>query len=726
MGRTRGMLSMALVLAMASWSAAARASETQMWIADQPADHARAESRGVVVRPDGSLRLGPRAESSAAESLAVIWAIAPLPDGSVAIAGDRGRVDRWTESGGVRPWVRLPVGQVLCLAVDGDQLVAGTGPPGLVYRIGSHGDTTLVARTGERYVWGLAPAGRGAWYAATGTRGRLMRVTNGKATIVLDTDESNLVSVVADGHGGAFAGGDSKGRVLRVSADGRVGTVFDASEEEIRALALAADGTLYAAGLGSPAITLDGAGPSPAGGDDDDNSPHPEARPAAPPSGGGGGGRATLYRIVPDSSAAAVWSSPQSLVFALATVTGSLAAQTPEGGPGIAIGTGNRAGVYVLGPPNSGALWLAMPQGQVTAMAMGRDGRLFAATSNPGSLWRLGPGRAERGELLSSVLDARRIARYGRVAWHGSAGGGRVTLATRTGNVDPPDTTWSAWAEARDEHAVSAPARYLQWRATLAGGDPRVESVEIGWREQNLPPRVDELTVAPQGIGFREGELTPRSEPVTQTLPSGTRVEYSYSATTAKTLRALPAVARGLRTLQWKGSDPNGDPLTYTVELRREGGEGWTEIGKDLDASSFTWDTNALPDGRYRVRVTASDAGGNGLGEGLSGVAVSEPFGIDNTPPTVSRFEARPEPGAVMVSGSAEDAQTLVTRLEVALDDGDWRLISPAGGLADQARLEFSARIPDVTAGPHSVAVRAVDMAGNTAVRSVAVTVAKR
>jgi hypothetical protein len=237
---------------------------------------------------------------------------------------------------------------------------------------------------------------------------------------------------------------------------------------------------------------------------------------------------------------------------------------------------------------------------------------------------------------------------------------------------------------------------------------------------------VDELSVAPQGLGFREGELTPRSEPVTQTLPSGTRVEYSFSATNAKGLRALPVVARGLRTLQWKGSDPNGDPLTYKVELQREGATTWTEIAKDLDASSFTWDTNALPDGRYRVRVTASDAEGNGLGEGLTGQATSEPFGIDNTPPAVTRFEARPEPGAVAVSGAAEDGQTLITRLEVALDDGDWQLISPAGGLADEQKVEFSAKIPDVSAGPHSVAVRAVDQAGNTAVRSMPVTVPKR
>src|SRR5262245_48335010 len=140
----------------------AHATETQLWVSDQPGDYARAEAHGVVVGADGVLALGPRAQSSPAESLSVIWAVALLKDGSVALAGDGGRIDRWTESGGVRPWVKLRTGQVLCLAADGDGLVAGTAPGGAIYHIGARGDTTLLARTGERYVWGLAPAGKGA------------------------------------------------------------------------------------------------------------------------------------------------------------------------------------------------------------------------------------------------------------------------------------------------------------------------------------------------------------------------------------------------------------------------------------------------------------------------------------------------------------------------------------------------------------------------------------
>ena len=688
----------AVVCGMMALPGTAGAVDTQIWISDSPADYAKAESEGVVVSPEGVLSLGPRSASSPAESLTVIWALAAMADGSVALAGDGGRVDRWTESGGVRPWVRLPVGQVLALASDGDGLVAGTGPDGVIYRIGAKGDTALVARTGERYVWGLATAGKGAWWAASGTRGRLLKIEGGKSRIVLDTEESNLVSIASDGRGGCWAGGDSKGRVVHVSASGQASTTYDAAEDEVRALALGADGALYAAALTASATAT--------GGEDDEMVVRPQPVRSAV-----SGGRATVYRIVPDSSSAAHWVSPHPFVFALAATQ-----------DGMVAATGNRAALFLLGRGGIASQWLSAPQGQVTAVATDRRGRLFAATSNPGALWRVGPERADRGELSSSVHDARRFARFGKVRWRGDAGGGRVEIETRSGNTDPPDTTWSRWRKAGGEDRAAA-ARYFQWKIELAGGNPRVDAVEVAWRERNLGPRVEEVTVAPQGIGFREGDLQPRTEPVTQTLPGGQRVEYSISTGGAKALEELPMWARGLRTLQWRGSDPNGDPLTYQVDLRSEGANHWTSVGKDLETTSFTWDTRGVPDGRYRIRVSASDAAANALGEELEANASSEPFTVDNTEPQITRFDLSGESRAVVVTGAAEDGQSILVRVDVSVDDAEWREVSPEGGLAEERSMSFRARLPNLEPGEHLVAVRVVDQAGNGATRAGRVTV---
>jgi len=682
----------------------AAAAETEWWVTDSASDLAKAESRGVLVDPDGVLSLGPSQREWKSDSIGVIWAIAPLPDGSIAVAGDRGRIDRWTEKDGLRPWASLGTGQVLALAPAGNGVVAGTGPGGAVYRVGAAGDTTLLARTGERYVWGLAPAANGAWYAATGTRGKLFRVSAGQAKVLLDSDESNLVSIVADGKGGCFAGGDSKGRVFHVRADGSTRTVYDAAEDEVRALALGRDGALYAAGLTGSATETSGAGAG------DDEKPTP-AKSAV------GGARSTIYRIVPDSSVTTWWVAAQPMIFALA--------ETPQG---LLAATGNRAGIYRIDRLNGATQVALFPQGQVTALTVAKSGAVIAAGSNPGAIWKLGPERAARGELISPTQDLKRIAQFGRVRWNGG-GGGNVRIETRSGNSDPPDTTWSPWNGGNvgeDGATITAPpARYLQWKVILDSPATRISSIEAATRERNLPPRVDDLVVAPQGVGFREGELAPRVESVTQNLPGGQKVEYSLpSASTPKQLRDLPMWALGIRTLQWRGSDPNGDPLTYLVEVRAEGARDWIEIGRDLTNSTFTWDTRGLPDGRYRIRVTASDRASNPLGEDATGVAMSAPFIVDNTPPRIEKFEAQGRAGEITFTGEAADGENVLTRVEVALDDDVWRQVTPESGLTDSRSVRFHGRWTDVKAGDHTFSVRAVDAGGNPAVRSVHVTVA--
>lgn len=673
---------------------AAQAAETQWWTSNSPADHAKSEARGVVVDADGVLRAGPRAESFATDSLSVAWCAVQLRDGSLAVGGDRGRVLRWSEKSGWRVWARLGGGQVLALAADGDGAVAGTGPRGLVYRIGANGDTTRLGSTGERYVWGLASAGPGAWYAATGTKGRLVKLAGGRATTLLDTEESNLVSLVADGKGGVYAGGDSRGRVYQVRADGSARTLFDAGEDEVRALALGSDGFLWAAGLSVSAATDESA---------PDDGPQPVKSAVT-------GGRAVVYRISAEGEGNVWWTSPQPLVFALA-----FADRTPLAA------TGNRAGIYRLERSNAASLWLAPAQGQVTALVPAAAGVTYAVTSNPVALWRVGPGIAEGGELIASVLDARRFARFGRVLGHHT---GAAAFSTRSGNGDTPDTTWSRWQPVTGDGAIaSPPGRFLQWKVRMGSADARVDEVSVSYREANQPPRIEDLSVAPQGQGFREGEMSTRTESITQSLPGGQKVEYSATIGGVKPLREMPLWARGLRTLQWRGLDPNGDALRYRVAVRSEPDGDWIEIGKDLEVSVLTWNTNTLADGRYRVKVTASDAEGNAVGEGLSTEAVSEPFSIDNTPPQVTELTATADGKGVGVAGSATDREGWLQRLDLSTDDGAWHSLSPDGGLSDAPRLSFHVTLTDLAPGPHLVSVRAIDAAGNAGTRAVRVTV---
>ena len=691
--RTIHILSCALLALMLSASAS-RATETQWWVANTAADHARAEAMGVLVDPDGVLRAAPRTTTVSTDSLTVAWSMVVLADGSIAVGGDRGRVLRWTNAKGWSVWARLGAGQVLSLAADGDGVVAGTGPRGVVYRIAANGDTTRLATTGERYVWALAPAGKGAWYAATGTRGRLLRLANGKVTTLLDTNEGNLVSLAADGRGGVYAGGDTQGRIVHVTGDGVATTLYDASEDEIRALAVGPDGTVWAAALTSGAASDDASS---------DEGPQPSKGPAS-------GGRATLYRITPEGQAVMHWLSPQPMIFALLAREGRVLA-----------GTGNRAGVFDVLRPHGASQWAAPAAGQVTALAAGPQGSVVAVTSNPVTLLRFASEPATGGTLTSAVQEARRFTRFGRLRAQSE---GAVRFETRTGNSEQPDTTWSPWREIANDGVIASPgARYLQWRVRLDSATSRVDEVAVSYREANLPPRVDDLSVAPQGQNFREGDMSPRSESVTQVLNGGQKVEYSATIGGVKPLREMPIWARGLRTLQWRGVDPNGDALQYEVFLRSEPSGAWIRIGKELESSLLTWNTNTLADGRYRVRVVASDATGNALGEGLTGEATSEPFAIDNTLPQVLSFEAVPGTSGVRVRGSAQDGEGVLARFDLSTDDGDWRTVSPIGGIADAPKLSFDVTLTDLASGPHLISLRVVDQAGNATTRALQITV---
>jgi hypothetical protein len=230
---------------------------------------------------------------------------------------------------------------------------------------------------------------------------------------------------------GVYAGGDSHGKIVHLTQAGKATTVFDAGEDEIRALAVV-DRVLYAAGLSAPAVSTGGAS------SDEDEGPSP-ARTAT------SGARAVVYRIVPDSIATTRWVAAQPYLYALlATPQGLLAA------------AGNRAAVYRLDGAEGATQLVALPQGQLTALAS-RGNEVYAASANPAALVRIGPGKAERGELLSPALDARRLARFGRVRWRGT---GRAELEARSGNTDPPDTTWSPWkkgAMGADGMRVDAP-----------------------------------------------------------------------------------------------------------------------------------------------------------------------------------------------------------------------------------------------------------------------------
>ena len=145
----------------------------------------------------------------------------------------------------------------------------------------------------------------------------------------------------------------------------------------------------------------------------------------------------------------------------------------PHGAPIIA--TGNKGKLYRLeGDPLRPTLLTRAGAQQVTAFYKDPRGQLYFATANPGKLFRLSSERAARGTYESEPRDAQMLATWGALSWRGTVPkGGKIELATRSGNTETPDETWSAWSAGfrigEGSPITSPKARYLQWRAVLTG-----------------------------------------------------------------------------------------------------------------------------------------------------------------------------------------------------------------------------------------------------------------
>src|SRR5438874_1803058 len=68
------------------------------------------------------------------------------------------------------------------------------------------------------------------------------------------------------------------------------------------------------------------------------------------------------------------------------------------------------------------------------------------------------------------------------------------------------------------------------------------------------------------------------------------------------------------RTITWEATDTNNDPLEYVLYFRSGTRGPWILMQDKLKEATYQWDTRGVPDGRYQVRVVASDAKANPRG----------------------------------------------------------------------------------------------------------------
>jgi hypothetical protein len=237
---------------------------------------------------------------------------------------------------------------------------------------------------------------------------------------------------------------------------------------------------------------------------------------------------------------------------------------------------------------------------------------------------------------------------------------------------------------------------------------PVVTSVTVAYLARNLRPIVSEITVHPPGVVFQrpfsseEGAIAGLDE----TIADARRPPGGDPAAGTPTM-GRRMFSRGLQTIGWKAEDPDADRLQFSLHYRREGEDTWRLLRDQLTDPLFVWDTTSVPDGRYLIRVTASDALTNTPDRVMTGDRDSGAIDVDNTPPVIAITIT-----GVRVAIRVRDAHSGVHRVDYSLGGQSWQALRPLDGLADSREEQFEVTLPSAADATRLV-IRASDVMQN-------------
>jgi hypothetical protein len=480
---------------------------------------------------------------------------------------------------------------------------------------------------------------------------------------------------------------------------------------------VAPDGSIYAAAVGNK-----GAAPAPA----PLPLPAPQApanpqaaaqgaRPPAtlPPALGGVAptvaGGSEIYHIQADGYPRKVWSHAQDLVYALAfDARGRLLA-----------GTGNHGNLYRLDNDHAYTRLLDVEPTQITGLAAAPDGKLFAVTGNIGKVFSIGPNPEASGTFESDVLDANAFSYWGRLA-NEPAGSTGVVFETRSGNLSRAQKNWSPWARLNAGRIASPAARFLQYRATLSGAAELTE-VDAAYQMKNVAPVIEEVELTPANYRFPAPAAAAAATIPPLTLPPLGRKPATAAAIAADSGNS-PALTwgKGHIGVRWLANDDNGDTLLCKVEIRGANETTWKLIRDSVREHYLSWDSTAFPDGKYIVRITATDAPSNPPGQALSATRETDRFQIDNTPPEITGLAATSSAGKMQVRFHVKDALSWIGKAEYSINGGEWLVVEPTTRLTDSTEHDYRIET-DRGQGEATVAVRVADEYENQAVAKIVV-----
>lgn len=694
---------------------ASASAQPSIWTVNSRADVLKGDARGVSIDENGSITNAPKLTEIYKTGQPYIWSTVIDASGNVFLGtGGEGRIYRVGTKGTGAVFADLAELNVSALAIGrSGELFAGTSPDGKVYKVDAAGKADVYFDPKEKYIWSLAVMADGSLAVGTGDGGKIYRVRAANATpessLLFDTSETHIITLATDKSGNLFAGTDSNGLVLRFGADGKPFALLDSPLREIHEIAIGPDGSAYVLALGdSASAAKPEATPKPPDAAGSKavkvSKPSVSPQPAAPQKSKYDltGAKSAVYRILPDGGTDILWSSPTVVGFSI------YAHQT---GRGVLLGTSDKGRIYNIGNDGRETLVLQSEASQISTI-FSSGSNLFAASSNQGNLFKVGPDLENEGVYESAVFDAETTGTWGNIWWRSA---GNVQIETRSGNTEDTNETWSSWEVVRTEAkrgTISSPkARFVQWRAKLKNGEPSANLTEINlaFVARNIAPEILSINALPANVGLL-------ANPPMQVDPnielSG--IDPSAFGIVLQPIQPRRAYQRGARAFQWTSEDRNGDKLIYDVYFKESNDVGFKLLAENIGETFYSIDGLSLADGAYTIRIVAKDTRSNPIGRELSGDRISEPFTIDNTQPTVT-VSGQPQitGDKGRVTFIASDTSSYLTRAEYSVNGGPWMSVYADDGISDGPNERYTVDFPVKSPGEFSVTLRVFDADGN-------------
>lgn len=598
---------------------------------------------------------------------------------------------------------------IYAMAVDvaGRLLVGISGTKARLCRFDAGAMETIFEPNDAKYIFAIEVDGIGNIYLGTGPQGKIYVLDpSGKvAQLVYDSPDKNILSLAAGQDGCVYAGSDTRGLIYKVNPRNKTAAVvYDSDEPEISALLFAAgtspeNGVLYAAATSAKVVQAESQF---AAQQESPGRPEPKEEVTKNLESDGSvrlkianttqesaGKAAPRPRTAPKTSKPGTASDIYQVnkqgyvteVFTEAAVFLCIARQDDK----LLIGSGNEGQLFAVEPGSEreAVIYKDGAASQIPAVAVsGKE--VYIGTANPPRLVLLSPDYASQGTYTSDLIDAGQPARWGKLQIDAEIPRGcKVLGASRSGNVkDVNDPTFSEWTEATE---ITEPVqlrcplgRFCQYRLTLETQDgqksPVVREVALASTVPNLAPQVESVDIS----------------------------------------RLQTAEKRGVFKISYKATDENEDKLVYKIDFRKIGRSQWVEMKDQTEDESFEWDGRTVEDGRYEVRVVASDERSNTSATKLTGSRISDPVVVDNTGPIIRKYSIDKNGKAATLKLQVTDELSVVTKLEYTIDsNAKWKGTLPDDFVFDTTDESFTIVTDDLAPGEHVIALKIGDDVGN-------------